>query len=140
MALPPTRRITKKGAPITAASAQAKSGSGTVTPPAWAARSSAYSSSRGSDTANVAGLSVRSTQRSAAPARVTSSAQFCWIAPPESRAAAVIATGAPAASLSQVASAARRASSMRAPAEELAALAPQEIGDHHAVHLGGAVH
>jgi hypothetical protein len=86
--------MTKKGAPVIEASAQQKSGSGTVTPAAKAARSSAYSAVRGRETARTAALSVRSTHSSATPPRVTEMAQFCWIAPPDSSEAAPISTGA----------------------------------------------
>jgi hypothetical protein len=69
--------MTKKGAPDTSAEAQQKSGSGTVTPAPKAARSKANSVVRGKLAASTAALSVRSTQRSGAPPRETSSAQFC---------------------------------------------------------------
>src|SRR4051812_4838239 len=95
-AAPATRRITKNGLPITPGSAQAKSGSGTVTPAANAALKTENSSRRERLDGIPVAASVRST-RACGPARrpsenLASRPQFSWIAPPESRSQAAIST------------------------------------------------
>src|SRR5665213_758480 len=97
-ALPATRRITKNGRPSTALSAQAKSGSGTVTPAAKAARSTANSSTRPRLDGTPVAASVRSTRRCEParmpPSKLASMPQFSWIAPPASNPIRAISTAA----------------------------------------------
>src|SRR2546423_4114439 len=88
--------MTKNGLPITPGSAQAKSGSGTVTPAANAALRTENSSRRERLDGIPVAASARST-RGCGPARgpsenLASRPQFSWIAPPESRSQAAIST------------------------------------------------
>src|SRR5437763_5304186 len=107
-----TRVMNKNGFPITSGSAQAKSGSGTVTPAAHTARNTANSSRRDRLDGTPVAASVRSTSRCAPakspPLNSASMPQFCWIAPPASRSQAMISTfSAPLASARNRASCAR---------------------------------
>src|SRR5439155_17440802 len=104
--------MTKNGLPIIPGSAQAKSGSGTITPAANTACNTANSSRRARLDGMPVVASVRST-RACGPARrpsenLASIPQFSWIAPPESRSqAAISACFAPPASARKRDSAAR---------------------------------
>lgn len=75
--MPSTRRMTKNGAPRTPTSTHRASGSGTVTPAAWATRRRAYSLARERLTASEDGASVRKTSPWGTPPTTASSAQFC---------------------------------------------------------------
>src|SRR6185312_7919555 len=65
---------------------------GTVTPAANTARSTPNSCGRERLAGTPVGESVRRTSRCGAPSKLASNPQFCWIAPPSSRAISPIST------------------------------------------------
>src|SRR6185437_4839795 len=115
-AVPGIQRMTKNGLPITLASRQRKSGSGTVTPAAWTSRCTANSLTRSELIESDVAASVRSTSfcrpAKAPPAIAATSSQFSCTAPPESGLSSTISVArAPAASHRKRASRSRVAAS-----------------------------